>query len=286
MRKPIIIAEACCNHKGDINIAKEMIIQAKNSGADYIKFQKRDIDSWVKRRPDIYKKPHPDKKNAFGDSYENHRRYLEFDIDTHRQLKKYCDAIGINYACSVFDIESAKQIISLNPKIIKIASACNMNFELLQYICDNFNGEIHLSVGMTYKKDIEKIVQFFIKNKRNSDLVVYACTSSYPLKPQDVCLLEINYLIEKYSKIIKSIGYSGHHQGIIIDVAAFTLGAEYIERHFTLNKQYKGTDQSASIEPTELAKLKSNLEDISFALKNKDKEILDVELSNKEKLKW
>ena len=224
--------------------------------------------------------------NAFGDSYENHRRYLEFDIDVHRQLKKYCDSIGINYTCSVFDIESAKQIISLNPKIIKIASACNMNFELLQYICDNFNGEIHLSVGMTYKKDIDKIVQFFIKNKRNDDLVVYACTSSYPLKPQDVCLLEINYLIEKYSKIIKSVGYSGHHQGIIIDVAAFSLGAEYIERHFTLNKGYKGTDQSASIEPNELIELKSNLEDISFALKNKDKEILDVELSNKEKLKW
>ena len=286
MRKPIIIAEACCNHMGDINIAKEMIIQAKNSGADYIKFQKRDIDSWVKRRPDIYKKSHPDKMNAFGDSYENHRRYLEFDIDVHRQLKKYCDSIGINYTCSVFDIESAKQIISLNPKIIKISSACNMNFELLQYICDNFNGEIHLSVGMTYKKDIDKIVQFFIKNKRNDDLVVYACTSSYPLKPQDVCLLEINYLIEKYSKIIKSVGYSGHHQGIIIDVAAFSLGAEYIERHFTLNKGYKGTDQSASIEPNELIELKSNLEDISFALKNKDKEILDVELSNKEKLKW
>ena len=286
MKEAIIIAEACCNHMGNIDIAKKMIDEAKNSGANYIKFQKRHVDSWLERKPHIYTKQHPDNKNSFGTTYENHRKYLEFDINTHKILKEYCDKVGINYACSVFDIKSAKQIIKLKPSILKIPSACNLNFELLYYVCQNYCGEIHLSLGMTSKNDIDKIVQFFVDNNRNHDLVLYACTSSYPLKPEDVCLLEITYLRETYLKKIKGIGYSGHHQGVVIDIAAYVLGATYIERHFTLNKNYKGTDQKASILPNELRKLKNNLKIINSTMKMKNKDILDVELNNKEKLRW
>lgn len=215
-----------------------------------------------------------------------HRKYLELSYNEHKILKKYCDEIGINYACSVFDMKSAKQIIKLDPKIIKIPSACNLNFELLDYICNNFEGEIHLSLGMTSKNSIDKIVQKFIDNGRNHDLVLYACTSAYPLKPEDVCLLEISYLKKKYLKQIKGIGFSGHHQGIVIDIAAYSLGAIYLERHFTLNKNYKGTDQNASVTPDELQKLCDNLKIINLAMTKKKKDILDIELSNKEKLRW
>lgn len=286
MNNPVIIAEACCNHMGDLNIAKRLILEAKLSGADYIKFQKRDIDIWTKRKPNIYSKPHPNLENSFGNTYEEHRRFLEFDFETHKILSNYCKDIGIEYCCSVFDINSAKQIIQLNPKIIKIASACNMNFELLLYICENFSGEIHMSVGMTKKIDIDKIVDFFVTNKRNKDLVLYACTSAYPLKDEDTCLLEISYLKEHYSGVIKAIGYSGHHTGIVLDIAAYTLGAEFIERHFTIYKELKGTDQKASILPSELRQLRQNLAQVKKGLNYKIKDILDVELSNEEKLKW
>lgn len=286
MIKPIIIAEACCNHIGNIEIAKKLIIAAKNNGADYIKFQKRDINTWILRKPDVYNNPHPNVENSFGNTYAEHRKFLEFNINEHKILNEYCKKVGINYCCSVFDIESVKEIIKLNPKIIKIPSACNMNFELLSFVCDNFDGEIHLSLGMTKKVDIDKIVKFFIDKKRNNSLVLYACTSAYPLKEEDVCLLEISYLKEKYSNLVKAIGYSGHHQGTVIDIAAYSLGANFIERHFTLDNKLKGTDQKASIVPKQLQELRKNLDSINMCLTYKTKDILDVELSNKEKLKW
>lgn len=286
MNKPIIIAEACCNHTGDLEIAKKMIFEAKINGADYIKFQKRDIKAWSKRKPNIYCKPHPNIDNAFGETYEEHRKYLEFDYNEHIILNDYCNKMGINYCCSVFDIKSAKQIIKLNPKIIKIASACNMNFELLSYLCKNFVGKIHVSLGMTSKDDIDKIVNLFINHKRNLDLVLYACTSSYPLKDKDTCLLEILYLKQKYSNVVYDIGYSGHHTGILLDIVAYTLGANYIERHFTIDKSFKGTDQAASILPLELNQLRQNFNKVNSSLHYKHRDILDVEWANKEKLKW
>lgn len=286
MERPKIIAELCCNHMGDLGFAKRMIREAAEHGADIVKFQKRDIDEWVKRKPEVYKKPHPNPAHAFGSTYEEHRRNLEFSFEQHRELKEYCDSLGVNYSSSVFDIKSAKEICSLKPKMVKIASACNQNFEMLDWICENYEGDIHLSVGMTTYEEIDNIIDYFEKKGRNKNLVVYACTSGYPVMPKDVCLLEISRLKERYGSRIKAVGFSGHHFGITLDLAAFTLGAEYIERHFTLNKSLKGTDQIASILPDELHVLTERLDEIAQALEYKNGLILDVEKGNKEKLKW
>lgn len=286
MEKPIIIAEMCCNHMGDLELAKQMILSAKQNGANVVKFQKRNIDEWIKHKPDVYKNPHPNPNNSFGNIYEEHRRFLEFDYEQHKILKEYCEALNIEYSSSVWDIKSAKEIIELNPKMIKIASACNQRYDLLEYLCKNYSGEIHISTGMTLYDDIDEMINFFIKEKRNKELVVYICTSSYPVKPQDVCLLEITRLTNKYKDVVKGFGFSGHHQGTNIDISAFTLGAKYIERHFTLNKNFKGTDQRASLEPEELKELYIKLDEVALALNYKDNKILEVENSNKEKLKW
>ena len=284
--KPIIIAEACCNHMGNIKIAKKMIKNAKKNGADYIKFQKRCISEWVEHKPEVYLKPHINPKNSFGKTYKEHREKLEFTYEQHKQLKEYCENIGIEYCCSVFDVTSAKEIVALNPKLIKIPSACNLNFDLLDFLCKNYYGEIHISFGMTQRCNIKKIIDYFIKQKRNKDLVIYLCTSNYPLKPDDVCLNEITYLFNKYGNYVKAIGYSGHHLGINIDIAAYALGASFLERHFTLNKKYKGTDQEASITPKELYNLANNLDEVSKCLKYKSDDILECEKANEEKLKW
>lgn len=286
MKYPIIIAEACCNHMGDIELAKKMIIQAKESGANIIKFQKRDIDSWIKHNPTIYLAPHPNPINAFGETYETHRRFLEFEVNDHFELKKLCDEIGISYMCSVFDVISADNIIKLKPYAIKIPSSCNTNFELIEYIISHFDGEIHISFGMTSKDKIDEIMNYFSQHNRLKDLIIYACTSAYPLPLSETCLLEIKYLSERYGDKVKGIGYSGHHQGIIIDIAAYTLGAVYLERHFTLDREFKGTDQKMSITPLELRTLVQNLKDVSACLTYKNGSVLPSEISNMEKLKW
>lgn len=271
---------------GDLELAKKMIKYAVQSGASIVKFQKRDIDEWALKKYDVYHKPHPDSKNSFGSTYEEHRRFLELDFEQHKILKEYCDSLGGNYSASVWDIKSAIEICSLNPKMIKIASACNQKFELLEWLCENYFGEIHISFGMTSLIEIEEIISFFEKKGRNKDLIIYSCTSGYPVPAKDICLLEISKLKERYYGRVKSIGFSGHHSGTIVDLAAYTLGAEYIERHFTLDRDFKGTDQKASILPEELKQLIQNLDELSLALNYKNKNILDIEKNNKEKLKW
>ncbi|MDF4202423.1 N-acetylneuraminate synthase family protein [Maribacter sp. SA7] len=284
-KKPYIIAEIGCNHKGDMQIAKELISMAKIFGnADAVKFQKRNNRDLLTEAQ--YNEPHPNPINSYGDTYGAHREFLEFDVAQHEELKNYCEEIGITYSTSVWETTSAKEITSINPDFIKIPSACNNNFEMLGWLCENYNGEIHISTGMTTKNEIKIIVDFFAKHDRAKDLVVYNCTSGYPVPFKDVCLLDILKLKEEYGQQVKSIGFSGHHLGIAIDVAAYTLGAHIIERHFTLDRTWKGTDHAASLEPMGLRKLCRDLKATYEALNYKEKDILDIEAVQRKKLKY
>lgn len=283
-KKPYIIAEIGCNHKGDIKIAKELISMAKIfCNVDAVKFQKRhNIELLTEEQ---YAAPHPNPVNSYGDTYGAHREFLEFDVKQHQELKNYCEEIGITYSTSVWDVTSAKEIASLNPEFIKIPSACNNNIAMLEWLCENYKGEIHISTGMTTKEEIEDLVNLFKKHSRNKDLVLYNCTSGYPVPFEDVCLLDINLLIKKYGNDVKHIGFSGHHLGIAIDVAAYTLGANIIERHYTLDRTWKGTDHAASLEPMGMRKLSRNLRAVHQALSFKSQDILPIELVQRDKLK-
>lgn len=284
-KEPYIIAEIGCNHKGDMKIAKEMISMAKIFGnANAVKFQKRNNRELLTQQQ--YDAPHPNPANSYGKTYGEHREFLEFDVEQHRELKNYCEDIGITYSTSVWETTSAKEIAGLNPDFIKIPSACNNNYEMLGWLCDNYNGEIHISTGMTTKDEIEDIVTFFSERARAKDLVVYNCTSGYPVPFADICLLDILKLREKYEDNVKGIGFSGHHLGIAVDVAAYTLGAHMVERHFTLDRTWKGTDHAASLEPIGLRKLCRDLRATHQALSYKSKDILDIEKVQREKLKY
>lgn len=283
-KKPKVIAEIGCNHKGDFELAKELIKIAKiYCNADVVKFQKRNNRELLTE--DQYNAPHPNSVNSYGSTYGEHREFLEFDINQHFELKKYCDEIGIDYSTSVWDIISAKEINDIAPNLIKIPSACNNNVLMLSWLCENFKGEIHVSTGMTTKDEISQIFDLFKKFKRNKDLVLYNCTSGYPVPFEDVCLLEIIDLKNKYESQIKEIGFSGHHLGIAVDAAAYTLGASCVERHYTLDRTWKGTDHSASLEPEGMRKLVRNLKATYESLTHKQKEILDIEQVQRDKLK-
>lgn len=283
--KPYIIAEAGCNHKGDMQIAKELIqVAAVYCKADAIKFQKRCNRELLTEEQ--YNAPHPNPVNSYGNTYGEHREFLEFTVEQHAQLKKWCEEAGITYATSVWDLTSAKEIASLKPEFIKIPSACNTHFEMLQWLCDNYEGEIQLSFGMTSHEEEEQIVQLFEQNGRAKDLVLFNCTSGYPVPNKDVCLLEINRMRELYESRVKAIGFSGHHLGIAIDVAAYTLGASIVERHYTLDRTWKGTDHAASLEPDGIRDLVRDLNAVHEALTNKASEILPIEQVQRDKLKY
>lgn len=284
-KKPYIIAEAGCNHMGRMDIAHDLInIAASFCKADAIKFQKRCPKELL--TPEQYNAPHPNPANAYGKTYGEHREFLEFSIEQHAQLKKWCEEVGITYATSVWDMTSAKEVASLKPKFIKIPSACNNHFEMLQWLCDNYEGEVQLSFGMTTREEEEEIVRLFEKNNRAKDLVLFNCTSGYPVPFKDVCLLEIKRMREQYAHRVKEIGFSGHHLGIAVDVAAYTLGANIIERHYTLDRTWKGTDHAASLEPDGVRKLVRNLNAVHEALCFKSEEILPIEKVQRDKLKY
>ena len=183
-KNPIIIAEIGCNHKGDIKIAKQMIESASTCGAQYVKFQKRDNKYILKNK---YNDPHPVSYNSYGKTYGLHRDFLEFNMKQHFELYKFCIKKKIKYSVSVWDKNSANQFISSEIKLdyIKVPSACNLDFELLKTLCINFKKKIHISLGMTSYKEINKIIIFFKKYKRLRDLVLYACTSDYPASFED-----------------------------------------------------------------------------------------------------
>ena len=186
----------------------------------------------------------------------------------------------------MWDLTSAKEITALNPLFIKIPSACNNHFAMLQWLCDNYGGEIQLSFGMTTHKEEEQIVNLFVKNGRNKDLILFNCTSGYPVPYKDVCLLEIKRLIDTFGSTVKKIGFSGHHLGTAVDIAAYTLGAEVIERHYTMDKTWKGTDHAASLEPDEFKSLVADLNNVQKALTYKSSEILPIEQVQRDKLKY
>lgn len=282
--KPLVIAEIGCNHKGNMDIAHEMIVTAATyCKADVVKFQKRCNKELLSKEE--YNAPHPHPENSYGETYGAHREFLEFTLEQHRQLQEWCKECNIEYSTSVWDITSAKEICTLHPKLIKVPSACNLNKGMLQYLCDYFDGEIHLSLGMTTRDEEEMIVSFFEQNGRNQDLVLYSCTSGYPVPFEDICLNEITRLRQTFEDRVKAIGFSGHHLGIAVDAAAVALGAEWIERHFTLDRTWKGTDHAASLEPDGIRKLARDCRAVFKALNNKKEEILDIEKVQRNKLK-
>ena len=281
---PRVVAEIGCNHKGDMAIARDLIESAARfAKADFVKFQKRCNSELL--TPEEYNAPHPNPANSYGDTYGAHREFLEFDPDQHRQLMRWCEEFGIGYSTSVWDMTSAREMAALNPYMLKVPSACNLHFEMLEFLARDYAGEIHISMGMTTPAEQEEIVTLLERLDVHDRVVLYACTSGYPVPFDQVCLLEVSRLRELYAHRVKDIGFSGHHLGIAVDVAAVTLGANWVERHFTLDRTWKGTDHPASLEPDGLRKLVRDVRAVATALTHKPTAILDIEAPQRAKLK-
>lgn len=253
----IVIAELGANHGGSIITAKAMMRRAQICGADYAKFQKRTPHLMS---PERFNAPY-DNPHSFGKTYGLHRTALEFTTEQHEELWNYGRQIGIPYVTSVWDIPAFESVKHIPMPFLKVPSACNEDWELLEHIAANWKGQVHISNGM-----LPAIASMEWQELFQNRLTVYVCTSTYPSPMRDIKLGDIKWLTDH--GFIP--GFSGHHNGIALDIAAYVMGATHIERHFTLDRTAKGTDHAASLEPAGLEKLVRDLRAVEDAMGRRD----------------
>jgi N-acetylneuraminate synthase len=237
MEKPYFIAEIGINHNGDINIAKQLIKNAKDCEFDAVKFQKRTIDV-------VYDKKTLDtpRESPWGKTTRDQKLGLEFGKSEYDEIDDYCKKLKIDWFASAWDIESLEFLENYNLKYNKIASAMIVDLNFLNEVAKR-NKHTFISTGMSEKKDIDKAVNIFRKNNCSFELM--HCVSTYPMKVEDANLLTINELKKEYNC---DVGYSGHENGVTVSLAAILLGISSLERHITLDRTLYGSDQAASLE--------------------------------------
>lgn len=236
-----IIAEIGVNHNGDIDLAKEMIDSASRSGASIVKFQShipdkemlKDIDKHVDLLPNLY------------DLISN----VTLSYDEMFLLKDHCDEMDISFLSTPFSLEAVDELEKMNVDSYKIGSGETDNLLLINKVCQT-GKHIFISTGLSTWSEVKRTVDF-IKD-RGSSFTLMQCTSSYPANPSSLNLS----ILKKYKDTFGCpVGVSDHSEGILSSLISIALGAEVVEKHFTIDKDLPGTDQGASIDPEELADL-------------------------------
>ena len=243
-----MIAELGINHNGDLNIAKKLIKNAKFSGFDAVKFQKRDINL-------VYKKEFLDsfRESPWGKTQRKQKEGLEFDKKQYDEIDKYCKKLKIHWFASPWDLNSLKFLDKYKNKYNKIASAMIVDLELLKEVAKR-KKYTFISTGMSTNKDIDNAVKIF--KRYNCKFELMHCVSTYPMKLEDANLITIKKLKEKYKC---NVGYSGHEIGLAVSYAAFGMGISSLERHITLDRAMYGSDQGASVEKNGMMLLVKNI---------------------------
>lgn len=276
MNKVIIIAEAGVNHNGSIETAKSLIDKAVEAGVDLIKFQTFKSENLVTKtaKQAEYQQKNIGKK---GDSQFAMLKKLELSHENHIELIRYCDAKGIRFFSTAFDMDSIDYLHSLNLGLWKIPSGEITNYPYLKKIA-SYKEPIILSTGMCELTDIENAINVLVTNGVSKDTItVLHCNTEYPTPMKDVNLKAMLEIKEKFGV---KIGYSDHTEGIEVPIAAVALGATVIEKHFTLDKNMEGPDHKASLEPSELKAMVKSIRNIEQALGTGHKTVSDSERKN------
>lgn len=259
-----IIAEAGVNHNGSIELAKQMIEEAARAGADYIKFQTFKPEKLVSK----YAQKADYQKKTTG-SQESQLQMLEklaLSYDDFVELKKYCEQIGIGFLSTPFDEDSIRFLDRLDMDFWKIPSGEITNYPYLVQIAQT-GRDIVLSTGMCEMDEIADAMKVLEENGAGNISLLH-CNTEYPTPYEDVNLLAMNQMREVFNK---QVGYSDHTVGIEVPIAAVALGAEIIEKHFTLDKNMEGPDHKASLEPLELSQMICSIRHIEKSLGNGNK---------------
>ena len=260
MKHTLIIAEAGVNHNGSIVMAKQLIDAAAIAGVDYVKFQTFKAEKLVTKDA---KQADYQQRNAADDSQYSMLKKLELSEAQHEELIAYCMEKGVKFLSTAFDMESVEYLHSLRLGLWKIPSGEITNYPYLKAIAQ-YGKPVILSTGMCEMEDVQNAVDVLCKHGlKKEQITVLHCNTEYPTPMQDVNLKAMQ---EIKDAIGVKVGYSDHTQGIEVPIAAVALGAEVIEKHFTLDRTLPGPDHKASLEPNELKAMVDAIRNIAQAL--------------------
>jgi N-acetylneuraminate synthase/sialic acid synthase len=246
-----VIAEIGHNHQGNLDKARELFRAARDAGVDAVKLQKRDNRRLYTKA--MYDKPY-EHENSFGATYGAHREALEFGKKEYVELMAYAKELGVTMFSTPFDIPSADFLAELDVPVYKVASGDLKSLPLLEHIA-RFKRPMLISTGAAALEDIERTLDALLPI--NNQIAILQCTASYPTPPEEVNLRVISTLREAFPEQV--VGFSDHYNGIAMAFGAYILGARIIEKHFTMNRAWKGTDHALSLEPTGMRKLVRDL---------------------------
>lgn len=255
----IIIAEAGVNHNGSLKLAKQMIDEAAKAGADYIKFQTFKSEKLVSKY--AQKADYQKKTTGNNESQLQMLEKLALSYDDFVELKKYCEQIGIGFLSTPFDEDSIRFLDSLDMDFWKIPSGEITNYPYLVQIAQT-GRDIVLSTGMCEMDEIADAMKV-LEESGAGNISLLHCNTEYPTPYEDVNLLAMKQMRTAFKK---QVGYSDHTVGIEVPIAAVALGAEIIEKHFTLDKNMEGPDHKASLEPLELTQMICSIRHIEKSL--------------------
>ncbi len=258
-----VIAEIGHNHQGSVETAKEMFKAAAECGADAVKLQKRDNRSLYTK--EFFDRPY-DNESSYGATYGAHREFLEFGRDEYVELKAYAQELGVAFFATAFDFTSADFLADLDMPAYKMASGDLTNTPLLRYVGE-IGKPVIFSTGGGTIDDVRRAYETLLEV--NDQLVVLQCTAGYPAEWAELDLRVIPTYAEEFPQAV--VGFSSHDNGIAMPVAAYVLGANVIEKHFTLNRAMKGTDHAFSLEPQGLRKMVRDLRRARLALGSGEK---------------
>lgn len=254
-----VIAEVGNNHGGDQTMALQMVMAAADAGADAVKFQRRSNATLYSR--ELLEKPY-DNHHSYGPTYGAHREAVELPLTAYAACYHTAENRGLACFATAFDEQSADELETvLDPPAYKLASGALEDLDLISHVC-SLGKPVILSTGGGSFREIDTAVAAALRH--TSRLALLHCTASYPCAFEDLNLRCIPVMRERYPELV--IGWSGHDSGIAMSVAAYTLGARILEKHFTLNRAMKGTDHAFSLEPAGLKKLCRDLSRARVAL--------------------
>ena len=254
----------------------KLIESAKESGADAVKFQVKNIEKSFAK--DLLDSPYVN-ENSFGKTYREHKMALEFSEEQMKQLYDFAAKIDIICFSTPFDTDSVDMLERIGNSIYKISSFHVTDLNLIKYVCQT-KKPIIISTGMSTIEEIDKAIELI--KKYTKDFVIMHCVSCYPTEDEDVNLNVIPTLKNRYNC---PVGYSGHERGIAITASTVLLGSCAIERHFTLDRTMKGPDHASSVEPIGLNDIVTRSKKIFNAMGTSEKNVLDCELKNRKKFR-
>jgi sialic acid synthase len=266
-----VIAEVGHNHGGSLKTCMELFKAAKECGVHAVKLQKRSNRTLFTKA--MYDKPY-ESENSYGPTYGAHREALEFGPVEYKELQQYCKELDLGFFATAFDFESADFLESIDMPAYKIASGDLKNTPLLKHVA-RFGKPMIVSTGGSSIEDVKRACGAVLPT--NPQLCILQCTAEYPVEWAELDLKVISTYRDLFPEVL--VGFSSHDNGIAMAVAAYVLGARVVEKHFTKNRAWKGTDHAFSLEPAGMRKMVRDLERASLAMGDGTKKVYPSEVS-------